>query len=57
MSKDLKSSTEGTKTSFSLDGVEIYDPDGQTIADIRDLDPKEILQILDIKKDCKSSQK
>lgn len=35
----------------NLDGTELYDSNGQTIADIENLNPKEILDILDIKKE------
>lgn len=34
----------------NLDSTELYGPDGQTIADIENLSPKELLDILDIKK-------
>jgi hypothetical protein len=55
--KDLISSTESIKESFNLDGTELYGEDGKAIVDIVELGTIEILDILGIKKDCKSSQK
>lgn len=51
MSKDLKSSIESIKTTFDLDGTEIYNSDGQTVCDLDSLSPGEVLEILDIKKE------
>lgn len=36
---------------LNLDGTELYGEDGQTIADIAELDTKEVLEVLDIKKE------
>jgi hypothetical protein len=46
-----------SSSKLNLDGTELYGEDGQTIVDIAELGTIEILEILDIKKDCKSSQK
>jgi len=35
---------------LKLDGTELYGEDGQTVADITELDSKEVLQILEVKK-------
>ncbi|SHJ65240.1 hypothetical protein SAMN05444401_3579 [Clostridium amylolyticum] len=51
MCKVLKSSIEGIKDSFELDGTEIYGQDGQTVYDIEGLALGEIIEILEIKKD------
>lgn len=49
--KGSKSSIESTKGKLSLDNTELYDSTGKTIGDIQGLEPKEILEILDIKKE------
>ena len=41
---------------YDLDGTELYGVDGQTIADLQELNPEDLKNILDIKKSCKSSQ-
>lgn len=41
---------------IDLDGTELYEPDGKTIADLQELNPEDIKNILDIKKSCKSSR-
>lgn len=43
---DINSSSE-----LNLDGTELYGEDGQTVSDITELDNKEKLEILDIKKE------
>ncbi|WP_096635865.1 hypothetical protein [Clostridium cochlearium] len=41
---------------YDLDGTKLYGVDGQTIADLQELNPEDLKNILDIKKSCKSSQ-
>lgn len=56
MGADSSNTDINISSKCDLDGTELYGVDGQTIADLQELNPEDLKNILDIKKSCKSSQ-